>query len=402
MQYVCDAFTRWVAFFVARAALWRPASSVRVAGAALQTCRFACFLRIAMSGLCEVVATCKFRSRRDILWDGMRSDGNLARNIDFEIAKVQVPEKTRRKTSILKLKSVKIWGRLAWNARFDAPTCLVSSLWFSCGLERVYSGSCKIFSFGIWKVSKQVVIWFLWQAWHFLIFSWVWKRIGIHFVWRAQYSCIVFKSLVAFFVAGAALWRHPLSFCVAGAALETCHVVCFLANTNVRAAPSGDNVQICGRRGMLWHAMTFHTPHFTLYTPHLTLYTSHFAFYTPHDTWHFTLRTLDSTLYTLHCALYTLHSTLWTLHCQLNTPHFTFHSLHSTLYTAHSTLHTLHSQLYTPHSTLCTPHFTLDTLLFPLLTLHSTIHTLHSTLYTLHSTLLHILHSTLFRIPLVR
>ena len=30
--------------------------------------------------------------------------------------------------------SVKIGGSLARNVRFDAPTCLVSSLWFSCGL----------------------------------------------------------------------------------------------------------------------------------------------------------------------------------------------------------------------------------------------------------------------------
>ena len=64
----------------------------------------------------------------------MKSDGSLARNIDFEVANFQVLRKTRRKTSILKLESVKIGGRLARNARFDAPTCLVSSLWFSCGL----------------------------------------------------------------------------------------------------------------------------------------------------------------------------------------------------------------------------------------------------------------------------
>ena len=61
-------------------------------------------------------------------------DGSLARNIDFEVANLKVLKKTRRKTSILKLQSVKIGGSLAQNTRFDAPTCLVSSLWFSCGL----------------------------------------------------------------------------------------------------------------------------------------------------------------------------------------------------------------------------------------------------------------------------
>ena len=47
---------------------------------------------------------------------------------------LEVPTKTRRKTSILKLQSVKIGGSLARNARFGAPTCLVSGHWFSGGL----------------------------------------------------------------------------------------------------------------------------------------------------------------------------------------------------------------------------------------------------------------------------
>ena len=65
---------------------------------------------------------------------GSKIDGSLARNIVFEVANLEVPKKTRRKTSISKLQSVKISGSLARNARFAAPTCLVSSLWFSCGL----------------------------------------------------------------------------------------------------------------------------------------------------------------------------------------------------------------------------------------------------------------------------
>ena len=65
----------------------------------------------------------------------LKIDGSLARNIDFEVANIQVLRKTRRKTSILilKLQSVKIGGSLVRNARFGAPTCLVSSLWFSGG-----------------------------------------------------------------------------------------------------------------------------------------------------------------------------------------------------------------------------------------------------------------------------
>ena len=77
---------------------------------------------------------CKFRGRRGILCDALKIDGSLARNIDFEVTNFQVLRKTRRKTSILELQSMKIGGSLARNGRFGAPTCLVSSLWFSCGL----------------------------------------------------------------------------------------------------------------------------------------------------------------------------------------------------------------------------------------------------------------------------
>ena len=57
----------------------------------------------------------------------MKIDGRLARNIDFEVANLEVPKKIRRKTSILRLQSIKIGGSLARNARFAAPTCLVST-----------------------------------------------------------------------------------------------------------------------------------------------------------------------------------------------------------------------------------------------------------------------------------
>ena len=65
---------------------------------------------------------CKFRGRRGILCDVLKIDGGLARNIDFEVANFQVLRKTtRRKTSILKLQSVKIGGSLARNARLVLP-----------------------------------------------------------------------------------------------------------------------------------------------------------------------------------------------------------------------------------------------------------------------------------------
>ena len=60
-----------------------------------------------------------------IFWHVLKNDGSLARNIDFEVANFQVLRKTRRKTSSLKLQSVKIGGNLARNACFGAPTCLL-------------------------------------------------------------------------------------------------------------------------------------------------------------------------------------------------------------------------------------------------------------------------------------
>ena len=87
---------------------------------------------IALAGPRQVVTGCRFRRRRGILRDLLKIDGSPARSIDFEVANLNIPKKTCRKTSVLKLQSVKIGGSLARNARFDAPTCLVSSLWFSC------------------------------------------------------------------------------------------------------------------------------------------------------------------------------------------------------------------------------------------------------------------------------
>ena len=65
-------------------------------------------LQIAVAGLRQVATRCKFRGRRGILCDVLKIDGSLARNIDFDVANFRVLRKTRRKTSILKLQSVKI------------------------------------------------------------------------------------------------------------------------------------------------------------------------------------------------------------------------------------------------------------------------------------------------------
>ena len=224
----------------------------------------------------------------------LKIDGSLARNIDFEVGNIEVPKKTRRKTLILKLQSLKIGGCLARNARFDAPTCLISSLWLSCGLVVSIREAAKPLLLQGVKARCNVVshgthlhLHFAWQAQHF-------KRVALrapHFTLHALHSTL-----------------HTLDF-----TLYTLH-------------------------------FAIYTLHFTLWTLHSTLYTVHPTLYTPH-----------STLYTLHFTVHTRHSTLYTLHSTLYTLHFTLYTLHSTLYTLRFALCTPHSTLYTPHSTLCTP-----------------------------------------------
>ena len=99
----------------------------------------------------------------------MKIDGSLARNIDLEVANLEVLKKTRGKTPILKLQSVKIGGSLAQNARFGAPTCLVSSLWFSCGLAVSMEEAAKPLFFEGFQAGFHVVLRGMWQAQYFCI-----------------------------------------------------------------------------------------------------------------------------------------------------------------------------------------------------------------------------------------
>ena len=115
--------------------------------------------------------------------------------------------------------------------------------------------------------------------------------------------------------------------------LKVCCCV-FCTNRNVRAASSGDNLQIAWQA---WHVVICDdTLHFILRTPQSTLHIPHFTLYTPH----FTLHTLHSTLFNPHSILHTLHSTLCTLYSTLHMPDFTLYTLHSTPYTLYSTLQT--------------------------------------------------------------
>ena len=54
-NYLCDVFRRCVAFFVVRATLWRPPMSFRMAAQHFRRVVLRVFLRIALSGLRDVV-----------------------------------------------------------------------------------------------------------------------------------------------------------------------------------------------------------------------------------------------------------------------------------------------------------------------------------------------------------
>ena len=84
----------------------------------------------------------------------MNIDGCLARNIDFEVANFLAHQETCRKASVLKLQSVKSRGCLTRHATFEAPTCLVSSLWFSCGLAVSMGEAAKPILFDGVKASE--------------------------------------------------------------------------------------------------------------------------------------------------------------------------------------------------------------------------------------------------------
>ena len=253
----------------------------------------------------------------------MKIDGSVARNIDFEVANFQVQRKTPRKTSILKLQSVKIGGSLARNARFDAPTCLVSSLWFSCGLAVSMGEAAKPLLFQGFQA-------------------------GCHVVLHGRRGTLIPTCLIT----------CRKSFCVAGAIL-LCRFHKMSCSFRSRRSNLASFVIILRSRRS--------TPDSTLHTAPLTLHTFH------------------STFDTLHSTLFPLHSTLYTLHFKHSKlPNLTVYTPHSTLDTPHSSLNTLHSTLYTPHFT---PHFALRTLHSTLYTLHFTLYALHSTLYTLRSTL---------------
>ena len=231
-------------------------------------------------------------------------------------------EKLVGKLRVWSFKKCENWRKSARNARSDAPTCLISSLWLSCGQAASMGEAAKPLLFEGFQA-------------------------GCHVVLRGR---------------RVTLWHSNLS--------DNVSKVVLCGRRNTFASFSQDELQFS------WQAQhfgdsTLDTPYstpFTLHTPHATLHTPHFTFHTLHSTLytvHFTLHTLHSTLHTLHSTLHTLHFTLYSLYTNASafsrmrskgsryTPHFTLQTLHFTLYTSHFTLHTLHATFFhIPQSTV--------------------------------------------------
>ena len=158
--------------------------------------------------------------------------------------------------------------------------CLVSSLWFSCGLAVSMGEAAKPLLFEGFQA-------------------------GCHAVLRGKRGTYILTCL------------------------QTCRKSFYVDGTKLLRRFQKMNCIFRGRRSTLETSILIllgRAQHFkcvALRALHSTLHTLHFTLYTPH-----------STLYTPHSTLYNLHSTLYTPH----SIHSTLHSLHSTLHTLHSTL----------------------------------------------------------------
>ena len=224
---------------------------------------------------------------------------------------------------------------LARNARFGAPTCLVSSHWLRWCRPSVYGESCK--TFPCWRLHNRLSCRFAWQAWHFVTFQHLAWRVkvvlcgrrktfatfsddALQFSWQAQR----FGDFRCHFAMQAQHFRRVVLRVFWESHCQRCAKWWHSANSMV-------NVAFCD---MWWKRNGSHTLHMELYTHtlHSTLSTPHLTLYTPHFT-----------LHTLHFPLHPPHFILSTPHLILHTLHFTLHTSHFLLHTVHFTLHTLHS-----------------------------------------------------------
>ena len=99
----------------------------------------------------------QIQGRRCILWDVMKINGCLARNIHFEVVDFGV-RFIWALAGERRFCGYKVRGGLARNDRFEAPTCLVSILWFSCGVAVPMVEAAQHFIFEGFNTGSNVVL----------------------------------------------------------------------------------------------------------------------------------------------------------------------------------------------------------------------------------------------------
>ena len=286
-QYFCAVVIRWVAFFVA--------------GAALSRCAAACFLQIALSGLRQVVTACKSRGRRGMLWHAMTlhtlhsTPYTLHSTLYTPHFTLYIPHSTLHTphfTLYIPHSTLHTLHSTLYTLHFTLHT-LHSTLYTP----------------------------------HFTLYT-------LHSTLHTLHSTLYTPNLTL----------HTLYF-----TLHTLHFTLHMPHSTLYTLHSTLYTPHCTLHTVhstlyIQHS-TLHTSHFTLYTPHSTLHSLHSTLYTLHSTCH----TPHFTLYIPHSTLHTVHFTLHPLHFALHTPKSPLHTLHTTFPTQHSTFfipHTLHFTLF--------------------------------------------------------
>ena len=123
------------------------------------------FRRVVLRVFCKshwrgasVATRCKFRGSRGILYDVLKIDGSLARNMDFEVANFQVLRKTPRKTSIFEATKCENWRKSRTKCWFFCIHVVLSRVAGFPVASPCLWGKLENLSFS--NVSKQVVMLF--------------------------------------------------------------------------------------------------------------------------------------------------------------------------------------------------------------------------------------------------
>ena len=209
-------------------------------------------------------------------------------------------------TSILRLQIFRFWGKLvgkrrliggslARNARFGAPTCLVSSLWFSRGFAVSMGEAAKPLLFKGFQGSCHVVLrGRRGTLWHSNLFDNVSKMSKLE---EVSYEMLVFlhprvlSRVAGFPVASPCLWgklenmsfsnvskQVVMSVCVAGVALcdiPTCLITCRKCQnwrkSRTKCSFLCTHVSRLESLVFLWRRRVYGGSSFTLHTPQFTL-----------------------------------------------------------------------------------------------------------------------------------